>query len=100
MSKSFTLNYPDGSKGNISASEREHMLLAGEIQAIDDRTYKFIGKPIVLHSFLELARIIPGIEVNLLRRFYPGMFVWELGGKRNRELLESPEAMALRMRQA
>jgi hypothetical protein len=97
LSKHYTLLYPDHSKGNINAREKESLLLAGDIEKIDERTYKLIGAVILLHSFHELGRIRPRILV-ILTRFFPGMFVREFEGKRIPELLESPEAMALRLR--
>ena len=100
MSKHFTLIYPDHSKANISVSEKEDLLLAGDIQAVDARTYKFIGKVVVLHSFSDLGKLIPGMHTNPLKRFYPGLFIWKLKEHTNRELMESPEGMALRLERA
>ena len=97
MSKHYTLLYPDHSKGNINATEKESLLLAGDIVKVREDTYKLVGAVILLHSFRELGRIRPRI-VMILTRFFPGLFVWEFAGKRIPEMLESPEAMALRLR--
>ena len=97
MSKNYTLIYPDKSKGNIKAQEKESLLLAGDIEQIDESTYKLVGGVILMHGFAELRKIRPRI-VALLVRFFPGLFVREFAGKRIPEMLESPEAMALRLR--
>jgi hypothetical protein len=104
VSKHFHLNYPDGSKAHITVGEKNDMLLAGEIQETADKcTFKYIGKEIVLHAFADLRKILPGFETNLLCRFYPGIFVDRVvgfvfeEGHATHELLESPEAMALRL---
>jgi hypothetical protein len=100
----FTILYPDDSKGNVNTAQRNDMLLAGEIQpTADRRTFKFVGRPIVLKAFADLRKIIPGVESNLLQRFYPGTFADRVvgfvfdGERSTYELLESPPAMALRL---
>ena len=111
----YTLIYPDNSKGHINAKEKESLLLAGDIVKVREDTYKLVGAVILLHSFRELGRIRPRI-VMILTRFFPGLFVREMengqqwkqdaagnavlvnAGKRIPEMLESPEAMALRLR--
>ena len=55
----------------------------------------------MLHSFADLEKLMPGLEQPILRHFLSGQFVVEyprrLGGKKVRELLETPEAMELRL---
>lgn len=75
------------------------MLLAGELQQVDERHYKFIGKEVILHSLQDLACVYTRL-VLISKGYvlsYPGSFVWELGSVRVREHLESAEGMALRL---
>jgi hypothetical protein len=97
LSRHFQILYPDDSRGFVNTAQKEQMLRSGEIAATNDaRTFAFIGKEAVLHSFQELGKLFER-RVPVFDGFYPGLFVWELGEKRSRELLESPEAMALRL---
>src|ERR1700737_1407773 len=99
--KQFSIHYPDGSKKHIGAAEREQMLLAGEIRQIGNNAYafKFVGETKTYNSFSDLADLRAKMEQqpNLLRRFLAGSFVIEypqrLGGRKVRELLETPEAL-------
>ena len=94
--KRFLIHYPDGSKEQVSAAEKEQMLLAGDLRVIDSNRFQFITKPLVFGSFAELAKLtLRPSEVR--RRFLPGQFTVELRGKRYRERLETPEGMACRL---
>jgi hypothetical protein len=101
--KQFVVVYPDGSKKNVSGYDREQMLLAGEIRKDGERAnhYRFVGPSQSFqrfHSFSELARLGPALEPQTPRkRFLSGNFVVQFGEKRHRELLETPEALAVRL---
>jgi len=109
VSKHFTINYPDGSKGNISGPVKTDMLLAREIEESIDGTFNYIGHDggvLVMHSMADLGKLKKarrGIDTNLLRRFYDGLFADHVVGfvfeerRASVEMLESPEAMALRL---
>jgi len=58
--------------------------------------YVWVAKPIIYKSFSDLSRFVvkqPGI----VRRFLPGSYIVEFKGRRKRELMESPEGMAIRL---
>lgn len=75
------------------------MLLGGELRQTGTREFDFIGRVMVYHSFQSLSALLTRLEHSeTLTRFFPGLFVREFEGKRIPEMLESPEAMALRMR--
>lgn len=98
--KTFLIIYPDRSKKHVDAAERDQMLLAGELQHVDQNSYKWVGEVKTYHSFADLEALRGRlVQSTTLRRFLPGSFIVEyprrLGGKRVRELLQTPEAMAL-----
>jgi hypothetical protein len=113
VSKHFTLIYPDGSKANISGPVKTDMLLAGEIREAGDGTFNYVGADtgvIVMHTMSELGKLKKarrGIDTNFLQHFYPGLFRDFVVGfvyqeesdtkRSSKELLQSPEAMALRL---
>ena len=108
-SKRFEISYPDGSKRKVNATEREQMELRGEVQRIGARSYVFTGifvsKHFTCKDFSQLNVLLPDIEQRtaIKRHFLSGQFVIEyprrLGGKRERELLQTPEAMKLSLEQ-
>jgi hypothetical protein len=104
-SKRFDISYPDGSKRKVNASERQQMELRDELQRIGAHSYVFTGVFVSKHftckGFAGLNALIPDIEERtaVKRHFLPGQFVVEyprrLGGQREHELLQTPEAMKL-----
>jgi hypothetical protein len=94
------LTYPDGSRKHINREERDSLVLSQSARQTAPERYLFIGKTRTLHSFRELSDFNFSGDFSLLRRFLAGSFVFELRGERKRELLETPEAMALRLSHA
>lgn len=97
--KRFLINYPDGTREQVPTAEKEQLLLAGELRAIDANRFEFIGqrKTMVFRSFQALAELARKLNVTpeQLKRYLAGHFVWEIDEIRLRELLQTPEAMAL-----
>lgn len=102
--KRFLIHYPDGTKEQVPTAEKEQLLLAGKLRPIDANRFEFIGqrKSTIFHghSFQDLERLAQLLKVTpeQLRRFLAGHFVWEIDEQRLRELMETPEAMALGLR--
>lgn len=101
MAKRFTVVYPDDSKRNVGRRQKEKMFLAGELRQIDERHFAFIGEVLVVHSLKSLSSLLSRHAPNASQQpepaFYPGMYVWQLREKRRRELMESPDHMALQL---
>jgi hypothetical protein len=95
----YTIIYPDNSRGHVNASTKEHMLLAGDLEQIDERLFRITWKPLTLSSFAELIKVMPRMDLATFVRFYPGLFVWLINEVRRKELLESAEGMALRLKE-
>ena len=75
------------------------MLLLELIKPLDPLRFTYTGQVRTFHAFADLSEIKTSFEqVELKRKFLPGLFTIEFGEKRFRERLESPEAMALRVR--
>ena len=95
--KQFTVSYPDRSKRNISRSQRDTLLLSRQIAHASGLEYRFIGLSQTLHSFADLSQLL-GQPLGDLRHHLDGQFIFvDTLGRRHRELLETPEALALRL---
>lgn len=97
----YTIIYPDGSKKNIGASERQQLLLANEINQIDQRHYAYHGQVRTYHSFADLSGLKHALKMptQALRAYLPGSFVFvePRTAKRRREALETVEHMCMRL---
>ena len=98
ISKSYLLAYPDGSKKSIGRAERDDLLLSGLAREVSPRKYAFTGEARTLHSFSELGSLAQSFTTHSLRRFLPGSFIVEHEGGRRKELLETPGALAYRLK--
>lgn len=100
--KRFLIHYPDGTKEQVPTAKKEQLLLAGELRPIDANRFEYIGqhKAVVFNSFRDLSKLAELLKVTpqQLRRFLAGQFIWEIDEQRLRELMETPEAMALGLR--
>jgi hypothetical protein len=91
------LTYPDGSKKHIRRPERDDLLLSGAARQTAPDRYLFTGQRYTLHSLSELEVLAQNFQPKNLRRFLAGSFIFEHKGKRHPELMETPEACALRL---
>lgn len=77
------------------------MLNAGQIAFLDTFRYTYTAQPRTFHALADLGpireRFIPTAPI---RRYLEGHFVFELGDKRSRELMETAEGMAIRLQTA
>jgi len=96
--KQFVIVYPDHSKKHVSRSERDSLLLARAITPTAiPLQYRFAGQVHSLHSFADLSCLL-GQPLGDLRHHLDGQFIFvDTLGRRHRELLETPEALALRL---
>jgi len=100
-SKRFLLLYPDGSRAHISATERNELLLTSRIQKLDSFRYTYTAQPRVFKSFQALEPLKQQVQaIGPVRRFLEGHFIFEFKERRQRELLETPEGMAIRLQTA
>ena len=95
VSKPFLVTYSDGSRAHVSRETRDALLASLSIRESGHRRYRYIGKPIIMHTFAELSRIEPLPEH--VRRFAEGQFVFKLRGRLTKELMETVEGMTIRM---
>lgn len=99
--KRFLLCYPDGSNAFIKTAERDVLLNQGSIEHIDSYRYRYTAQPRTFHAFADLESIRQRFEPQQeVRRFLEGRFIFELGDKRYRELMETPEGMVVRLQTA
>jgi hypothetical protein len=94
--KRYLLTYPDGSRRHINRETRDSLLLSQSARETAPGRYLYIGEVHTYKTFSQL-REISFAPTGSLRSFLAGHFIFELKGKRNRELIETPEGMALRM---
>lgn len=95
--KQFLVVYQDGSKKHIGCAERDSLLLSGQIKKISDLQFSSTEQVRTCHAFADISKMMSAIQENPLRHFLNGSFTIELKGRRRRELLETPEAMAYRL---
>jgi hypothetical protein len=99
ISKRYLLTYPDGSRKHIDRETRDTLLLSQSAKKTDEGRYLYVGEVHTYHTFSDMRGLYLTSREIPLRRFLSGNFIFELKGKKRRELLETPEAMALRMAQ-
>ena len=92
----------DGKKRHVSREERDQLLLSGVLKQVGPQEYRSTLKPIRMHSMGELEKLKGEMneQAGLLRHFLPGSFIFEQGETRKREMLETVEAMVLRLKNA
>lgn len=97
--KQFEITYPDGSRKHVSAIERDALVLTREIKFIAPQKYKFIGQVKTFHSFAAIGELKTKLQDSTeFRRYLSGSFiVVDRDGARHHEMLETPEAMQLRL---
>jgi hypothetical protein len=99
--KQFLVFYPtDGSKRNIGCAERDSLLLSRQIKQVTPQCYRYVGEARTYHAFADLEPLRDQMLhlPNFLRHYLEGAFiVVDPDGKKHRELLETPEALADRM---
>lgn len=95
--QNYQLVYPDGSKSRVDRATRDDLVLSGLARQVTPGRYVFTGQLLTAHSLSELGSLNLVVRRPDLRRFLAGRFVFEHEGKRTRELLETPEALALRI---
>ena len=101
--KQFLVIYPDGSKEHIGCAERDSLILSQQIKQIDANRFRWIAPARTYHTFADLAELLPRMSnpIEIKRRFLSGCFIVEpakhLNKRKYRELMETPEALALRV---
>lgn len=96
-SKRFLLTYPDGSRKHIGREERDSLLLSRSARETADGRYLYTGETHTYHALSQLQNLVVSTNEMGLRSFLSGQFIFELGDTRKRELLETPEAMLIRL---
>lgn len=92
----FTV-HTKSSKYHISAKERDEMLIAGEIEPIGAKDYRYIGKPRIFTS-LQSLQFQPKLSPSERVRYIEGNFIVQRGDKRYYErALETANGLALRL---
>jgi len=96
-SKRFLLHYPDRSRTHIGVPERDELLLSAKIRKINDFSYEYVGQTQTFHSFADLEPLRQSVAPMVYKRYLPGTFIFDLNKRRIRELMETPEGMAIRL---
>lgn len=96
---SFRVNYPGGGRQHIKKPEIDGLLLARliELREGTKNQYDWIGPTQSLYALSDLGRLSVGMDISTLRRFLDGSWIFELAGKRQRQLEETPESIGVRM---
>lgn len=92
----LTLHFKS-SKRHMKASERDELLLSGEIEPISATEYRYIAKPRILNSFQALANLKltkPAADTGFLE----GHFIIERAGKRSRDIQAKPGQLEIQLR--
>lgn len=103
--KPFVVVYPDGSKKNIGATERNSLVLSKTIRHRDGVEYEFKGLVRTYHSFAELSdlqrlqrRSVVNCAAPYLPSYLRGSFVVaDVHGRKSIELLETPAGLEIRL---
>lgn len=93
--RQFQVKYPDGRTVHIDRATRDALLASFAIRETGPRRYRYIAKPLVLHSFAELGKL--DVDIEDVRRFLEGSFIVQMGDKKMREALETPAGMTIRL---
>jgi hypothetical protein len=93
----FLLTYPNGKPKYIDRETRDQLLLSLQAKQTGPQRYRYIGQPKTFHSFSELGELRLESQLVPLKKYLPGVFIFEVHLKRRRELMESPEGMAFRL---
>jgi hypothetical protein len=96
-SKRFLLTYPDAGRKWIGREERDSLLLSRSARETADGRYLYTGETHTYHALSQLKNLVVSTNELGLRRFLSGQFIFELGDTKKRELLETPEAMVIRL---
>lgn len=93
----FTVHYKS-SKRHIKASERDELLLTGQIEPIGDREYRYVQPQVRVFTNLQaIADLKIKPQPIDQRRYLPGSFIFEFNDQRIRELMETPSGMEIRL---
>ena len=74
------------------------MLREGLLHPIDSHRSRYTGDAFHFRTLADLRFFKAVISTVKFVGNYPGLFVWQLGNQRRKELLESPEKMAMRLK--
>jgi hypothetical protein len=91
------LTYPDGSRKHISRAERDSLLLSKSARETSEGRYLYAGQVHTFHSLSQLRALSVAGEAEEIVSFLSGHFIFEIGSEKHVELLETPEAMVLRL---
>jgi len=98
--KTLELIYPDKSRKHISCAQRDSYLLTGEIEAINEKQFRYIGQARTYRTFADLGELREHVgPLQAVRRFVgiPAV-IFSYRGKRRSEHEETPEGMVLRLK--
>ena len=74
------------------------MLREGLLHPIDSHRSRYTGDAFHFRTLADLRFFKAVISTVKFTGNYPGLFIWQHRSKRHKELLESPEKMALRLK--
>ena len=98
MSIRYLILYPDGSRDKVNQDKHKEMLRAGVLKPVDGYQFRYTGEMFRFRSLAELGLFKLMISTTRFLGNYPGLFIWMHHNKRRKELLESPEKMAERLK--
>lgn len=98
MTERFTVIYPDGSKGKVTAEQHKQMLREGLLRPLDNRRSRYTGDAFHFRTLADLRVFHTAITSTVRFKNYPGLFIWLHEHRRFKETLEPPESMAARLR--
>lgn len=97
IAKKYLVTYPDRSRKYVDRETRDQLILSQDIVKSGVDRYRYTGEVRTFHSFRDLENLYVPQRTSDLRRFLAGSFIFLLRGHRQRELMETPEGMAIRL---
>ena len=91
--KQYEITYPDGSKAHVTRRERDMQL--ADLQQVGPTSYKSTLQLHTFHQMSDLGQLRERMGRQEYRHFLPGTWLFELKGKRYRQLEATSEHMAL-----
>ena len=90
--------YPDGSRAKVNPHKHKEMLRAGLLQADEGNRFRYTGAAFYCRSLADLRLFKLVISTTKFVGNYPGLFISIFRNKCSKEMLESPDRMAIRLK--
>src|SRR5258708_2516931 len=102
--KQFTVQYPDGSKKNVSANKRDQMYRRGELSPLGAKRYLFMGifaaKTLRCKGFEGLKALLPPMTAEQMKRYLERLeVIFAQASEREWQAEETPVGFQARLQE-